>query len=129
MLVVEFEGVELDACPRCRGSWFDADELRVLLLRAGTGDAEADVEAALGGLARGTSRGRRRCPRCRRRLAEVAVPSMTPPLEVDVCARGDGFWFDRGELPRFVSGSISEDRSRLAAVREFLGRFAKLEEA
>ncbi len=126
MAVVEYAGVELDTCPKCRGLWFDADELSVLFLRLGAGDGMAAVEASLAG--RPGSRSPRRCPRCRRRLVEIEVSPGPPRLSVDRCRRGEGLWFDRGELPKLLAGSPSSTAA-LAAVREFLGRFAAPEEA
>jgi Zn-finger nucleic acid-binding protein len=122
MAIVELEGVELDACPKCKGLWFDADELSVLFQRIGAAGDAGSVGASLAGV-RGP-RSKRRCPRCRRKLAEVEVAPGPPPIRLDRCRKGDGLWFDRDELPRLLASSPSSKAVALGAVSTFLGRFA-----
>jgi Zn-finger nucleic acid-binding protein len=127
LVVVEYGGVDLDGCPRCRGLWFDADELEILFSQRGA-EEPSDLERTLASLEHGPHRGRR-CPRCRGRLMEIEVPTAASeqprvPLHLDRCHRGDGLWFDRDELGRLVAGFPSEKSAALAAVTDFLGRFA-----
>ena len=96
MVSFEHEGVEIDRCLECGGTWLDAGELELLTELSG-------VEP--GGLSRALQeatpvrRGRRRCPRCRRRLQLIEVESH---IELDRCRRGDGLWLDRGEMEAVV---------------------------
>ena len=116
LLIVEYAGVELDVCARCDGMWFDADELARLLggeRRVPRGTGVAPTAA------------RRRCPRCRRRMLAVVMPGEPAPVTVDRCPRGDGLWFDRGELPRLVDAEVPPDDPAFASMQRFLGRFAE----
>ena len=47
MLIVEFEEIELDACPDCKGIWFDAQELRELFELVGAPEHVRDLENQL----------------------------------------------------------------------------------
>lgn len=97
LVVFELEGVEIDRCTRCRGTWVDAGELEVLAALAG-GDADAlgrQLDTASAG-----ARTDRPCPRCRRRMRRATVAG----VEVDRCGRGHGTWLDAGETERLVRG-------------------------
>jgi Zn-finger nucleic acid-binding protein len=92
MVIYEFEGVEIDHCLACGGTWFDAGELESLLERDRLSIAALRRElqaAALGAV-------KRRCPRCRRRLEAVKVGA-GQGVELDRCSAGHGVWFDEGE--------------------------------
>ena len=73
MLIVEFEQIELDACPDCRGVWFDAQELRQLFELVGAPDNAFDLENELERMPRAAAR--RACPRCRGRIEPVRAPT------------------------------------------------------
>lgn len=114
-LIVEHGGVELDLCLEGCGTWFDAQELGMLL-----GDGAAALERDLAGL---TARGRGRpCPRCDARMELVAAPGGGEVL-LDRCPRGHGLWFDRGEIERVLHGAIGAERAALARVADFLSGF------
>lgn len=100
MIIVETDGVELDLCAAQHGSWFDAQELRQLFLGAGMDGQLADFAERLATLP-STSAGRR-CPRCRTRMQQVVLPGGDGPV-LDRCPRGDGLWFDRGELRTLIA--------------------------
>jgi Zn-finger nucleic acid-binding protein len=97
LAVFELEGVEIDHCVRCRGTWLDAGELEVLAALAG-GDAVALGQK----LAAAPDAGRsvRPCPRCRRRMRRATVSA----VEVDRCSRGHGLWLDAEETGTLIRG-------------------------
>lgn len=114
MMVVELQGVELDHCPQCHGTWFDSGELEFLTEAAGAAETRLG-SALLTGVA--VAGAERRCPRCRRTMAVVRVGAQ-PPIEVDRCRQGHGVWLDVGELGGLVrafSGSSTD------AIANFLG--------
>ncbi len=125
MVIVEFQGIELDACPECQGLWFDAQELGQLFELAGVPDQYSDLESQLARLAR--AKARRRCPRCRGRLVAVSAPATGGALILDQCPRGDGLWFDRGELDTLLRALLGEQSHALDNVRRFLGEFMSAE--
>ena len=107
MLILEFRGVEIDFCARCRGVWLDEGEL-AQLARNGSGSWD---------IPQGTARGRRRCPRCNRRMRLAVYPRTE--VEVDVCPEGHGIWFDGGELEQVLRSGGALGAAEL--LREFLG--------
>jgi len=121
LVIVECEGVELDACVTCHGIWFDAQELRQLFALAGVPDQVLDLADRLEDLPQAGAR--RRCPRCRARLVRVRAPCGDPDLILDRCPEDDGLWFDRGELAAFGEGLLGEEDAALARVRHYLGAF------
>jgi Zn-finger nucleic acid-binding protein len=82
MIVLEFEGVEIDYCPETGAIWLDAGELEQIGHLAGADPARL-ARAIREGRPRG--RGDKRCPRCGKRLDRVAV---SETLELDRCPRG-----------------------------------------
>ncbi|MFO7652600.1 MAG: zf-TFIIB domain-containing protein [Candidatus Krumholzibacteriia bacterium] len=143
-LVVEHDGVELDHCSECGGTWFDSGELALLFAGEPSGGSHAggpDPEslgmwvnperiAALPDAA-GDEKPRR-CPICRTRMRKVNIGPSNRVL-IDACPRGHGLWFDDtevatlaadlsaavGELPRraaaFLGDTVGEAAARSAA--------------
>jgi Zn-finger nucleic acid-binding protein len=114
MIVVEFEGVEVDYCANCHGVWLDTGELELITELAGS--RTGPLEAALGHLS-SARHGRRRCPRCRRKMR--ILPVLPQPIELDACPAGHGLWFDAGELAAIVQGAGGAANSHVA---DFLGQ-------
>jgi len=94
MITLELEDVEIDYCTDCGGIWLDAGELELLLnepdkakglLDSFRIDSESDEKI-------------RKCPICDKKMQKVVVGSSKPVLLIDKCRRGDGLWFDKGEL-------------------------------
>jgi Zn-finger nucleic acid-binding protein len=113
MIVVEFQGVEVDHCLDCRGTWFDAGELELIVELAGCERSGLEEALATGG--RQTA-GQRRCPRCRARMH--AWRTGEPPIELDRCPDGEGIWLDAGELAAVVRAYANEGE---LAMSEFFG--------
>lgn len=129
LIVVEYEGIELDHCTVCRGTWLDTGELELLAERAGIPTARLAGLFA-GGRASGHGRpgetGRpRRCPRCRRRLLVEGLALRDAAgdaergglLTIDRCPAADGLWLDPGELAMIVRHCGGD----MAALADFLG--------
>jgi Zn-finger nucleic acid-binding protein len=58
-------------------------------------------------------KGKRRCPRCSRRLRTIGIGKETK-IELDRCPRCGGLWFDRGELSAVIA-SFSEGQEGAVA--------------
>jgi len=114
MVAYEWEGVEIDHCAFCGGTWLDAGEMEMILELAGL--SPDGVEEAL---ARATDRQRtrRRCPRCPLKLREIAINEPDPVI-LDRCPRGHGLWFDEGEMENVIRTNTEGDE---AVVARFLG--------
>ena len=97
LITVEIHDVELDYCADGHGQWLDEGELEALM------DAhepvlhfETDGEDSP-----------RRCPRC---VAPMKVHRTKSGIELDLCPRADGMWFDHGEL-RALAKELEDDRT------------------
>jgi len=106
MITLELEDVEIDYCTDCGGIWLDAGELELLLGEPRKARAMLDSFKADAGC---TER-MRKCPICDKKMRKIIVGSSKPPLLIDKCRRGDGLWFDRGELNDiFERAELDED--------------------
>jgi Zn-finger nucleic acid-binding protein len=103
MIVYELDGVEIDRCLDCGGTWLDSGELEAIARSAGTADPELPrtVRDAPAG-----PKGARRCPRCARPLRAIGI-GKEKRIELDRCPRCGGLWLDRGELEAVIA-SFSE---------------------
>lgn len=117
MIAVESDGVEIDVCLSCAGVWLDEGELEWIVDQAG-GSIARLAAAIAEPVQRAVSR--RRCPRCRRRLATVA--DADSHVELERCRGGCGLWFDHGELERFVaSARPGEERAVAECLEKMFG--------
>ncbi|MBN2490742.1 MAG: zf-TFIIB domain-containing protein [Planctomycetes bacterium] len=120
MIIVERNEIELDHCLECHGVWFDGEELALLFTSLGAQDAGrrlAEIMAPRGKKPRERALA---CPRCGRKMDQVAVGSGAEVL-LDRCRRGDGIWFDGGELHAVAArlgASGAEGFARAAAFVE-----------
>ena len=99
MIILEFEGIEIDYCVESGSIWLDSGELEQLASLAGVESGR--LTRALG-QERGRSGGGKKCPRCGKVLDIVTLADVGG-LEIDRCPRGHGLWFDRGELQTLVA--------------------------
>jgi len=121
MFVMESEGLELDHCPQCAGVWFDAGELALLFADRDDRARPDLVPEVLAGLpAADTVEKARRCPACRHAMRKVNIGPRGRVL-VDVCGRGHGLFFDRGEVADLVVDLELSEGNLPARVRAFLG--------
>ncbi|MDI9431426.1 MAG: zf-TFIIB domain-containing protein [Planctomycetota bacterium] len=106
MITLELADVEIDHCVGCGGIWLDAGELELLM------DDRQKASQLLASFEEGPAVGEkpRRCPICRRKMTKIIVGPTKPVLLIDKCRRGDGLWFDRGELQEILNrGQLDED--------------------
>jgi len=94
LVVLELEGVEVDHCVECGGTWLDRGELELITGQAGVSTGRITEALERAGDGRRTDR---RCPRCGRKMQEITVGEERA-VQLDRCPRGDGLWLDRGEL-------------------------------
>jgi Zn-finger nucleic acid-binding protein len=88
MIILEYEQIEIDYCPSCAGCWLDQGELELML----------DMDDKIFDLSKFKSapKGKRRCPRCRKKLRVNMFPGTD--VEIDICPNDGGIWLDKGEL-------------------------------
>jgi Zn-finger nucleic acid-binding protein len=94
MITFELDDVEIDHCLDCGGIWLDAGELELLL------DESEKAGSLLGSFSVDSkcAEAKRKCPICDKKMQKVIVGDSEPALLIDKCRRGDGLWFDKGEL-------------------------------
>jgi Zn-finger nucleic acid-binding protein len=121
MLVVEHEAIELDHCPACAGTWFDRDELALLLDEPGgvvAGQLSAAAVCALPAAATGEKA--RRCPACRQRMHKANI-GPGGRVMVDACPAGHGLWFDAGEVAALAEDLQGEGNDLPTRALSYLG--------
>jgi Zn-finger nucleic acid-binding protein len=121
MIIVEHQRIELDYCPQCGGVWFDTTELELFIESAHLPGGDFSAEAMLRLPEVKESYRRRKCPICRRKMRGVAIGE--PAIVIDVCIRGEGLWFDGGEVQQLLSQLIAKAPGEGASrqVLAFLG--------
>jgi len=98
MITLELSEVEIDYCPGCGGIWLDKGELELLLDDAEkAGNLLDSFKADSACLEKP-----RKCPICMKKMAKIVVGEEAPVLLIDKCVRGDGLWFDKGELEEII---------------------------
>ena len=99
MLTLELTGVEIDHCTDCGGIWLDAGELELLL-----GDSEHARQLIHSfKIDTACAKKKRKCPICLKKMQKIIVGRAAPSLLIDKCPKGDGLWFDKGELQNIFS--------------------------
>ncbi len=94
MITLELRDVEIDYCTDCNGIWLDAGELELLL-----GEQEKAKQLLDSFKIHSNSTEKiRKCPICDKKMKKVIVGPSKPTLLIDKCRKGDGLWFDKGEL-------------------------------
>jgi len=100
-VIVEYNNIELDYCPKCSGVWFDVGELELLLEAAGVGGHERFLEGLKNSQEVKVSEKKRRCPVCLRKMGKVYIDE-EKKIVTDVCKGGHGVWFDGGEVASLI---------------------------
>ena len=97
MAILTKMNIELDACPQCKGIWFDKNELDKIT--GGLSSFEGLIYTA-------KSLGRKlACPECGKKMTFATVEGIT----VDFCQDCAGVWLDAGELSA-VGGVLEKVR-------------------
>ncbi|MDY6911347.1 MAG: zf-TFIIB domain-containing protein [Chloroflexota bacterium] len=121
MIVVEHEHIELDYCPDCAGVWFDAGELELLLETMQLEKTILSIDSILTSPEAKSTEKKRKCPICHKKMKKSTV-GHDPEVIIDACSRGDGLWFDAGEIGQLIAQtSSSEATDSQGRVITFLG--------
>lgn len=119
MITLELENVEIDYCTDCGGIWLDAGELELLLDEPDKAKSLLDsfrIDPA-------STERVRKCPICYKKMQKVIVGSSKPVLLIDKCRKGDGLWFDKGELQDiFDRAELDEDNKIQKLLNDIFGQ-------
>lgn len=118
MVVLELHDVEIDYCLSCCGIWLDAGELELLL-----GDSEGKDEVLSSfRVDRSAQETARKCPICLKRMQKVLC-GRDCSVRIDTCRKGDGIWFDAGELEEIIRmGSLGGSTEVLDLLADMFGK-------
>lgn len=118
MITLELNDVEVDYCTDCGGIWLDAGELEILL-----GDSEQSKNLlASFKTAKKCTEKPRKCPICSKKMEKILVGPDSKKELIDKCTKGDGLWFDRGELQDIIKmGSFDNDNKVVKLMSEMFG--------
>ena len=118
MITLELEGVEIDYCTNCGGIWLDTGELELLLNDPGKAKILLDsfrIDSS-------STERLKKCPICDKKMQKIVVGSSKPVLLIDKCRRGDGLWFDKGELQDIVvRAELDEDNKIQTLLNDIFG--------
>ena len=111
-----YEGVEVDRCPTCWGTWLDKGEFSQILAKAirGIRFAEEEIDAAFKGIVSEANKARPKpdpslnCPRCGKAMGKVHH-NAARLITLDRCD-GHGLWFDTKE---FKQAQVSAQAFRM----------------
>ncbi|NLL89832.1 MAG: hypothetical protein GX226_01840 [Dehalococcoidales bacterium] len=122
MIDVEYEQIELDYCVKCRGVWFDSNELELMFEKINLQSSNLSITELINKIDQNIPENRYRCPLCKQKMGKVKIGDASQTV-IDVCVRGDGLWFDGGEVGQLIKHASSNARQAGAEqqVINFLG--------
>ena len=98
-----YEGVEIDRCIDCKGSWLDEGELTRIIITKEEHFSEELLQETLAtaftGVPQDEKRSIERCPKCQRAMVAINY-DYSSGIIVDRCPDGHGLWMDGGELEK-----------------------------
>lgn len=100
LLTELLHNTEIDYCPKCLGTWFDEEELRLAKDNKDKNLNWLDVDLWEDKSKFKISYGIRLCPACRMPLYEIYYGDSG--VVVDVCSICRGVWLDRAEFKKIV---------------------------
>lgn len=109
MITLELAGVEIDHCVNCDGIWLDAGELELLLgnrqkARELVDSFEKDANS---------QEKPRLCPICDGKMDKITIGKTDSPVLIDRCPKGDGLWFDKGELQNIFDKAHLDEENKV----------------
>ena len=123
MAVLEHHNIELDVCLTCRGAWFDAGELELLLESAGASDFHAVLGEMLRSPEARTEEKKRKCPVCGRTMKKTPLDKDGAVI-IDICPADDGLWLDHREvdhLARALANRMGGGEKSIGLILDFIG--------
>ena len=120
MIVVEHNKIELDYCTSCQGVWFDSGELELFLNSMGLDSRSVFWRNILNYQEVPSTERKRKCPICGRKMKKTIIDKQ-PEILIDVCQRGDGLWFDSGEVISLIKQIANKTPAKEDAQQQILG--------
>ena len=120
MIVVEHNKIELDYCTGCQGVWFDSGELELFLSSMCLDSRSVFLRNILNSQEVQSTEKKRKCPICGKKMKKTII-GRQPEVLIDVCQRGDGLWFDSGEVISLIKRIADKTPAKEDAQQQILG--------
>ncbi len=101
MIDVEYEQIELDYCVKCRGVWFDSNELELLFEKINLQNSGLSVSTLISRIDESIPEDKHKCPICKQKMGKVSIGDSLR-IVIDICTNGNGLWFDGGEIIQLI---------------------------
>ena len=116
-----YEGIEIDRCAVCQGTWLDSGEMSEIISRREVIFSSEEVNQTLrestSGVPESEQASELLCPKCTTAMQSVNYAYQSGVI-VDVCNNGHGAWLDVGELEKIQMFSEEvEGMSKANAVK------------
>lgn len=128
LISVEHDRIELDYCVKCKGVWFDSNELELLLDKLGIKNHGLSFEGLISKIDDKHPEIKRRCPICKRRMGKVEIDG-NPRVVIDICSSGYGLWLDGGEAIQLIKHTSLNNKKKEGSEQKiinFLGEVFKI---
>jgi len=109
---MELCDVEIDYCTGCKGIWLDEGEMELLL---GEGEQARDLISSFAASSQ-TNEIQRKCPICDKKMEKITAGQGPNPVLLDRCKKGDGLWFDGGELNTIIQQAKLDEGNKIKHV-------------
>ena len=100
------ENIEVDTCDKCKGTWFEDDELRKAKDSTDKDLNWMDFEIWKHKDKFKTDHRKLACPKCH--LSLVAISYGITNIEIDYCPTCKGTWLDKGEFKKIIEALTDE---------------------
>jgi Zn-finger nucleic acid-binding protein len=112
MITMELQDVEIDYCTSCKGIWLDEGELELLLGNGGK-SRELIISFTPSPM---TNEIQRKCPICDKKMEKINAGQGKSAVSLDRCTKGDGLWFDGGELHEIIERAKLDEGNKIKQV-------------
>ncbi len=123
MIDVEHDQIELDYCVKCKGVWFDSNELELLFEKMNFKNCSLSILDLINKIDDEISEKKHKCPMCKKTMGKVKIGDSSQTV-IDICLNGDGLWFDGGEVIQLIKNTSHNNRPQACAEQQvinFLG--------
>ena len=123
MIDVEYNKIELDYCVKCKGVWFDSNELELMFEKINLSDSGLAIANLIDKIDQKIPENKHKCPICKKTMGKIKIGDSSQTV-IDICINGDGLWFDGGEVIQLIkhtSHNIRQDAGAEQQVINFLG--------
>ena len=97
---IDFRGIKLGECAKCRGKWFGRDELKKLIERTDPDLVWINFDAFEDEDKFATTSEGLTCPNCGRQMDSMTYKNSK--VVIDLCRDCRGVWLDRNEFEKIV---------------------------